>query len=114
MIPTPELRARLRKLLNEVIPGDGTEKDTNFTDDELDQLLTEADSIFAAASVGWTMKAGMLQAEIESYKMGDEQYDVTSLKDKLTHALMMADRYKNMASAGQSGFMLRIKPPEVV
>lgn len=115
MTPTKQLRERLRKLLNETIPDDGDEKDTNFTDEEIDELLTEADNIFVAASVGWTMKAGMLQSEIQKYGVGDENYDITPLRDRLNHALVMAEHYKGM-SEGESGgsFILRSEPPKVI
>ncbi|MBO8169342.1 MAG: hypothetical protein H0Z35_09195 [Thermoanaerobacteraceae bacterium] len=114
MTPTAELRSRLRKLLNEVIPTGGTESDTRFLDADLDELLTEAVNIYGAAAAGWTMKAGMLQSQIESYSVGQEKYDLTSLKDQLSHALAMADRYANMARVSGGSVLLKITPPEVL
>lgn len=117
MTPTVELRTRLRKLLNEKIPADGTEADTNFLDSELDQLLVEATSVYGAAATGWTEKAALLQGQIESYSVGQEKYDMTSLKDQLAHALAMAEQYREMArrsSSGNIGAILKIKPPEVL
>lgn len=118
MEPSVALRARLRKLLNEVIPAGGTEADTNFLDAEIDLLLTEAKSLNGAASVGWMEKAGLLQGDIEGYSSGTEKYDLTSLKDRLSHALAMAKQYADMeyAAAGKdaSGFMIRVCPPEVL
>ena len=116
MTPTPELRIRLRKLLNEKIPVDSTEADTNFLDSELDQLLTDAATVYGAAATGWTEKAALLQGQIESYSVGQEKYDMTSLKDQLTHALAMAEQYREMAKTsgtGGTGVILKIKPPEV-
>jgi hypothetical protein len=114
MTPAPELRTRLRRLLNEVIPAGGSETDTNFTDDELDVLLSEAPNIYSAAAAGWTMKAGLLQAQIESYTVGQERYDMTSLKDQLSYALSMAQQYTNMAKVSGGSIILRLTPPEVL
>lgn len=118
MEPTIALRSRLRKLLNEVIPNGGTEADTNFLDSEIDLLLEEADTLYGAASLGWMEKAGLLQGDIEGYSSGTEKYDLTSLKDRLSHALAMAKQYSDMeaAAAGKdsSGFMIRVCPPEVL
>lgn len=118
MEPSIELRTRLRKLLNEVIPATGTEGDTKFLDSEIDQLLMEADSLHGAASAGWLEKAGLLQGDIESYSAGTEKYDLTSLKDRLNHALSMAKHYGDLeeAAAGKesSGVMIRICPPRVL
>ncbi|WP_136604663.1 hypothetical protein [Paenibacillus dokdonensis] len=118
MEPSIILRTRLRKLLNEVIPVGGTEASTNFLDGEIDLLLTEADSLYEAASVGWMEKAGLLQGDIESYSDGTEKYDLTSLKDRLNHALSMAQQYADKvtkdATKDVSGFMIRVCPPRVL
>ena len=117
MTPTAELRTRLRKLLNELIPPNGTEADTRFTDDDLDEMLTESSSLFAAASMGWTMKAGMLQTEmgdVERLTLGQETEQLVSLRDRLAYALGMADKYASMAkSSGVGSVMLRTEPAEV-
>jgi len=114
MTPTNDLRGRLRKLLNEVIPPGGTESDTNFFDVDLDELLIEAVSIYGAAAAGWTMKAGMLQEQLERYSAGQEQYNITTLKDKISHALAMADRYAKMSSTSVGSLILKAVPPEVL
>ena len=64
MAPSPELRTRLRKLLDERIPDGGRDTDTRLLDEDLDEILTESASVFAAAAMGWTVKAGMLQSEM--------------------------------------------------
>jgi hypothetical protein len=114
MTPTAELRTRLRKLLNEQIPAGGSDADTRFLDADLDTLLTEAVNIYGAAAAGWTMKAGMLQAQVESYSVGQEDYDLTSLKDQVDHALRMAEQYAKMASVGFGSAILKLTPPEVL
>lgn len=116
MTPTPELRARLRKLVDERVPAGGTEADTRLTDDDLDEILTESAGLFAAAAMGWTMKAGMLQSEmgdVERLTLGQETEQLVSLRDRLTYALGMADKYAAMAKAsGPGSMMLRAKPAE--
>ena len=114
MTPTADLRLRLRKLLNEVIPVGGTGSDTRFLDVDLDELLMDSQSIYAAAATGWTIKAGLLQGQVESYGVGQEKYDMTSLKDQLNHALAMADRYAVMAKAKGGSIILKVQPPEVL
>lgn len=120
MIPTQQLREKLRKLLNEVIPEGKSDADTRFADVELDELLAESANIYASASIGWTMKAGLLQGQIESYSAGQEKYDLTSLKDQLSHALVMAEQYAKMSeklpgvSKIEGGIILKITPPEVL
>lgn len=118
MTPTEELRARLRKLLDERIPTDGTDADTRFLNEDLDEILTDSTSVFGAAAMGWTMKAAMLQSEmgdVERFTAGQETEQLVSLRDRLTYALAMSDKYAAMAKAQRPGsLMLRISPPEVL
>jgi hypothetical protein len=114
MTPTEELRTKLRKLLNEKIPSGGTEADTNFTDTELNTLLEESNNVYEAASVGWTEKASLLQGDVEKYSTGDEQYNMTTFKDKVNHALSMASHFKELSSNDVGGVMLKICPPGVL
>ena len=117
MTPTPELRTKLRKLLDERIPEGGSDADTRFTDADIDELLTDASNIYEAAATGWTLKAGMLQRElgqIESYAVGQERYDLRKLKDMLGCALKMAETYSRMAASSMGSMVIRIQPPEVL
>ena len=117
MTPTPTLRIKLRKLLDERAPDAGSENDTRFTDEELDELLSDSSSIYGAASTGWTMKAAMLQRElgkIESYAVGAETYKVTNLTTAINAALKMAETYRKMATSGLGSRVVRFTPPEVL
>lgn len=119
MTPTEALRYRLRKYLNENIPAGKTEADTRFLDTELDELLTEAANIYAAAGKGWVIKASLLQSDIESYSVGQEEYKLTSLKDQLAHALAMAEQYAALSRAAgsapvTSGVILKLTKLEVL
>ena len=116
MTPTDELRNKHRRLLDEKIPEEGTELDTRFLDSEIDELIQEADSIYAAAAGGWTEKAGMYQREmagLEETSTGQERYKLTSLKDRVEYALKMAMTYGEMAKKPGS-YMLGVEKPEVL
>lgn len=117
MIPTSELRTKLRKLLDERIPEDGSDADTRFTDADIDELLIDATNLYEAAAAGWTLKAGMFQRElgqIESYSVGQERYDMRKLQDMVNYALKMAETYSRMAASSMGSMILRITPPEVL
>ncbi|KOS64631.1 hypothetical protein FJQ98_14130 [Lysinibacillus agricola] len=117
MEPTIALRDRLRKMINDIIPKGGTDKDTTFSNAELDDMLRESESIYYAASEGWTIKAGLLEGDIEGYSAGNEKYELTKLQDRLAHALRMAQKYKEQANEvgeTQSSFLLKFKAPDVM
>ena len=117
MTPTPELRTKLRKLLDERIPEGGSDADTRFSDADMDELLIEAADIYEAAAAGWTLKAGMFQRElgqIESYSVGQERYDMRKLQDMVNYALKMAETYNRIVASRKSSMILKFKPPEVL
>lgn len=114
MTPTAELETRLRKYLNEKIPANGTDADTNFTNAEIDDLLTQASNIYEAAAAGWTIKAGLIGEKIESYGVGQEKYDLTSLKDLHQQALAMAEKYAGLGKTNIGSVILALTPPEVL
>lgn len=117
MTPTAELRTKLRKYLNEAIPDGGTEFDTLFTDAEIDEFLEEADTVYGAASTGWSIKAALLEKDIESYSVGAESYKLTSLKDQLEHATAMEKKFAAMeekATGGNVSRLLTVKRPDVL
>lgn len=118
MKPTDKLRDKLRKLLDEKIPEDGLDTDTRFLDKEINDLLEEAGSVYQAAVVGWTMKAGMYQkemADIEETTAGQERYKLTSLKGRMEYALKMAETYSVLACKETSigSVVLKLEKPEV-
>lgn len=118
MTPTAELRTRLRKLLDERIPDGGSSDDTRFSDEDLDELLEDASTMYGAASVGWTMKAGMYQremADIEETGAGEERYRLTPLKARMEYAINMSALYaqKDKGITGGSRIM-KVTAPEVL
>ena len=120
MLPTDDLRVQLRKMINETIPLGGSETDTNFSDQELDDLMAPANNLYIVAAMCWTIKAGLLKERIENYKVGQESYDHTKLKDMVDHALNMAKQYTEMGKEPgftgetKSSFIIKMKPPEVL
>lgn len=117
MEPTQALRDRLRKMINDMIPKDGTEEDVTFSDAELDDILQGSANIYYAASELWMLKAGMLQGDIESYTAGNEKYDLTSLKDQLSFFLSMAQKYREQGDDTenvQGSVILKFKSPDVM
>lgn len=118
MTPTDKLRSKLRRLLDEKIPDGGADEDTRFLDEEIDDLLEEARSVYAAAAAGWTEKAGMYQremADLEQTTTGQETYRLTSLRDRLAYALKMAETYTGMAGDETGGSrILKVTKPEVL
>lgn len=117
MKPTEKLRKKLRRFLNDVLPEGGDDKNAAFSDDELDEMLEDSTSVYYAASEGWYMKAGMIEEGIESYSAGNEKYDLTSMKDRLSYYLSMAERYKAKGDSESSlatSLLLKVKPPEVL
>ncbi|MCL1701619.1 hypothetical protein [Lysinibacillus sp. Bpr_S20] len=117
MEPTIALRERLRKMINDRIPTGGTDKDAVFLNAELDDILRESESIYYAASEGWTIKAGLLEGDIEGYSAGNEKYELTKLQDRLSHALRMAQKYKDLAEEAeeqQPSFLLKCSAPDVM
>lgn len=122
MTPTPELVGRLRRYLGEKIPQDGTETDTRFMDAELQDLVEESKTIYGAASLGWSEKAGMIQEEmgsVEETSTGSEKYRFTQLKDRLAYAQTMAQDYRRRESEeldvqSKGSYILGISRPEVL
>lgn len=111
----------LRGYIDEVIPEDGNDKDTRFSNIELQRIIDEQKSLYRAAYMCWTMKAGMLQRElgdIDEYSAGNEKYKVTNLTTAINAALNMARQYKQLAddeeNAGMSGIILKFQSPEVL
>ena len=66
-----------------------------FTDEELVLMFLEHQSIYGLAAEIWSIKAGLIEGDIQSYTAGNEKYDLTSMKDRYTHALAMVKLYKD-------------------
>lgn len=91
---------RLRELLGEPIPEDGTESDTLFTDERLEDLLTVAnDDLDRAAFEGWRIKAAHF-ANLVNVTDGNA---VRQMSDLLDHADKMVKYYLRSSSGPTEG-----------
>lgn len=71
---------RLRSLLGEKIPADGTDADTFFSNEEITDLLDTYGTLNAAALEGWTEKAGEY-ANLVNNLQGGARRDMSDLYD---------------------------------
>ncbi|MEK4025789.1 hypothetical protein [Sporosarcina sp. FSL W7-1283] len=92
-----------------------------FTDEDLVELLIDYPTFNKAVSVGWTIKAGMIQRELgtmDEYSTGDEKYKFTNLSTAINAALSMARQYDVLdaqtLNADASSMVLRFKAPDVI
>lgn len=120
MIATPLDIKRLRLMVNDIKTSD-VEDSTLFTDEELVVLFVEHISIFGVAAEIWTIKAGLIQGDIQSYSAGNEKYDLTSMKDRYSHALAMVKLYKEKEAEmgidvedSCGSMMLKFRIPDVM
>lgn len=116
MTPTDDLRNRLRRALDEVIPVGGVDADTRFLDSEIDELLTDANYIEAAAAEGWTRKAARAMSErggLEESSVGSERLKFVSIDSYRRHCLEMAAMYRARVP-GAGSRVLAFAPPDVL
>jgi hypothetical protein len=120
MTPTDDLRLTLRMNLDEVIPPGGTDADTMFTDAEIDNLLSQSQTIEEASWRGWVLK-GMRVAMsavggLETAQMGSENFRWASASDFLDLAKQMAGYWWDQIPTGMTpdvggtGIILSIAP----
>lgn len=96
MTPTEELRSRLRKIIDESVPVGGTDGDTRFSDADINELLSDAENVYLAASEGWTLKAGKMQSELgvlTETQAGDERHKRVDLSTVRNYCIGMARIY---------------------
>lgn len=116
MMPTAELRDRLRRLIDEVIPAGGTDADTRFTDAELDEILEEAQYLEEAAAECWERKAARAMSErggLEESQSGDQRFKFVSLSDYRDHCMRMAELYRSKVPKRGSR-VFAFCPPDVL
>jgi len=91
----------MRQVLNERVPKDQTEEDTNFTDEELQGLLTSESNKYYAAAQGWMLKAGKwLDGTIQSIRAGDEQTVFVDPAKAYDSCVKMSEHYKRLGGGG--------------
>lgn len=120
MIVNDEMKKKLRKYLNEIIPQNGKDTDTNLSDKDIEELLTDADNIYSAVAQGWRLKATISPAEpgqITKYSIGQETYEKYTASDYLSYCMQMAKMYDEMAKKEDNcsgSFILNVRRPKVL
>lgn len=90
---------RLRQLLGESKPTGGSEADTLFLDEEIEDLLDEHGDIERAAYEGWRVKAARLSNLVDTTE-GNAQRKYSQLHDQ---ALEMLKTYLRSSSGPTEG-----------
>lgn len=91
---------RLRSLLGEEIPAGGTEADTLFTDEKIeDVLLASGGDLDAAALSGWRIKAAKL-SDLVNVTEGNSS---RAMSDLHKNALAMVKYYEGGGADGTPG-----------
>lgn len=96
MAPTDDLRAKLRPLIDEIIPAGKLDTDTRIDNTELDEILTASATLNYAAAEGWRRKAARAMSErggLEKSSAGDESHTFVSIEAYRDHCLRMAAQF---------------------
>lgn len=90
---------KLRQLLGEQVPASGSELDTLFTDEEIQDFLTEFPDMDRAAYEGWRAKAAKLSSLVDNTE-GNVQRKFSQLLD---NALDMTKMYYRSSGGPTEG-----------
>lgn len=95
---------KIRQLLGEQIPADGSSEDTLFTDEEIEDLLSDVtpgdqDAFERAAYQGWRVKAAKLSNLVDTTE-GNVQRKFSQLLD---NALDMLKTYSRTSGGNTEG-----------
>lgn len=80
---------RLRSLLGESVPTDGTDEDTMFSNAEITDLLQRSDNVDDALAEGWKIKAGRLSTLVDTVEGASRR----AMSDAHLHAMKMVEFY---------------------
>lgn len=119
MVPTQDIERKLRRLVNEKVPAGGTAADTRFSDEDIDDILSDTSSIYAAAAEGWRLKAILSEGpgETKEYSIGQETYKNTTSTEFASYCLQMATMYDEMAAKTDNmseARILTVRRPDVI
>lgn len=81
-----------------------------FTDEELEQLLSETGCVYCAAAEGWTLFATRIDITgTKKYTVGIETYEKANLNDQIKAALNNAQYFKEKCTCKgkNASFILR-------
>jgi hypothetical protein len=96
---------RLRSLLAEKIPDGGSDVDTLFSDEEIDDFLMQGGTVEAAAYYGWKAKA----AEYTNLADVTEGNSSRNFSDMAANALKMVELYAEAAGVGGTSARVKVK-----
>jgi phage terminase small subunit len=96
---SPDDITKLRRVLGEQIPENGSEADTLFKDVDLSQLIDDAPDLDRAALDGWREKAAALSNLVDTTE-GNSQKKFSQL---LNNALNMVKAYSRSSTGPTEG-----------
>lgn len=110
MVPSEVDRNILREKLGEIIPEDGDESSSMFTNAQLDTMLTRAESLDHAILDGWETKMAHW-ANLVTVVDGASSRELTALMD---HAEAMIKYYGGKVSLGPDAINSRTRIGKIV
>lgn len=84
----------LRLYLGESIPSGGTDADTLFSNEDINELLEQTDSVEQAAALGWRAKAAELSRLVDVSEGPSKRY----LQQRFENALAMSKQFGSPSS----------------
>ena len=103
---------RLRQQLGEMIPGGGSDADTLFSDDEIDDLLEQYPDMDLAVYEGWKIKAAKLSNLVDTTE-GNSQRKFSQLLTNATTMLKTLSKGPGSEDLGGRSRVGKIKRPPV-
>lgn len=100
---------RLRQLLGEDIPPDGTEADTLFSEEEIVDLIESNPDLERAAFEGWRVKAARLSSLVDTTE-GNAQRKFSQLLDNAETMIKIYQRSSGGATEGRSRVGRIVRP----
>lgn len=96
---------RLRQMLGESVPDGATDKDTLFSDEEIDDFLERGTSLDHSAYLGWVAKAADF-ANMANTQEGQTRLDLGGLS---AHANERIKHFEAAAGLGSSDRSVKIR-----
>lgn len=101
---------RLRSLLGEDVPEDGSAADTLFKDEEIDDFLATYSDMERAAYEGWRVKAARLSNLVDNTE-GNVQRKFSQLLDNALDMQKIYLRSSSGATEGRTRIGRAVRPP---
>lgn len=101
---------KLRQLLGEQVPPGGSESDTLFTLEEINDLLSENGDMERAAFEGWRVKAAKLSNLVDSTE-GNSQRKFSQLHSQALDQIKIYMRSSPGPTEGRARVGRAVRPP---